>query len=144
MLHYWPVNLRVARKFMGLPPKEARFTWRTQIHDLPSAWYITCNSKTTSTLVQHRADRHTHTSGSSDTVWVVGKSRRTAAGIGPLGCVSIDNGMHESTVTKCTTGEAWCAFSWHHSSVFHCQNTTKCPCFYHTCSFKMHKVYSFM
>ena len=26
MFHYWPVNLRVARKFTGLPPKEARFT----------------------------------------------------------------------------------------------------------------------
>ena len=22
MLHYWPVNLRVARKFTGLPPKK--------------------------------------------------------------------------------------------------------------------------
>ena len=30
---------------------------------------------------------------------------------------------HESGVTKCTTGEAWSAFSWHHSSVFHCQWT---------------------
>ena len=30
---------------------------------------------------------------------------------------------HDSGVTKCTTGEAWSAFSWHHSSVFHCQWT---------------------
>ena len=28
-----------------------------------------------------------------------------------------------SGVTKCTTGEAWSPFSWHHSSVFHCQWT---------------------
>ena len=27
---------------------------------------------------------------------------------------------HESGVTKCTTGEAWDAFNWHHSSVFQC------------------------
>ena len=40
---------------------------------------------------------------------------------GTLGCVFIDNETHESGVTKCTTGEAWSAFSWHHSSVFHCQ-----------------------
>ena len=26
MLHYWPFNLRVVRKFTGLPPKKARFT----------------------------------------------------------------------------------------------------------------------
>ena len=43
--------------------------------------------------------------------------------VGTLGCVFIDNGTHESGVTKCTTGEAWSAFSWHHSSVFHCQWT---------------------
>ena len=42
---------------------------------------------------------------------------------GTLGCVFIDNKTHESGVTKCTTGEAWSAFSWHHSSVFHCQWT---------------------
>ena len=30
---------------------------------------------------------------------------------GTLGCVSIDNETHESGVTKCTTGEAWSAFS---------------------------------
>ena len=42
---------------------------------------------------------------------------------GTLGCVFIDNETHESGVTKCTTGEAWSAFSWHHSSVFHCQWT---------------------
>ena len=42
---------------------------------------------------------------------------------GTLGCVFIDNDTHESGVTKCTTGEAWSAFSWHHSSVFHCQWT---------------------
>ena len=35
----------------------------------------------------------------------------------------IDNVTHESGVIKCTTGEAWSAFSWHHSSVFHCQWT---------------------
>ena len=40
---------------------------------------------------------------------------------GTLGCVFIDNETHESGVTKCTTGEAWSALSWHHSSVFHCQ-----------------------
>ena len=40
-----------------------------------------------------------------------------------LGCVFIDNEIHESGLTKCTTGEAWSAFSWHHSSVFHCQRT---------------------
>ena len=40
--------------------------------------------------------------------------------VGILGCVFIDNETHESGVTKCTTGEAWSAFSWHHSSVFHC------------------------
>ena len=39
--------------------------------------------------------------------------------VGTLGCVFIDNETHESGVTKCTTGEAWSAFSWHHSSVFH-------------------------
>ena len=44
---------------------------------------------------------------------------------GTLGCVFIDNETHESGVTKCTTGEAWSAFSWHHSSVFHCQWTHK-------------------
>ena len=42
---------------------------------------------------------------------------------GTLGCVFIDNETHESGVTKCKTGEAWSAFSWHHSSVFHCQWT---------------------
>ena len=42
---------------------------------------------------------------------------------GTLGCVFIDNETHESGVTKCTTGEAWSAFNWHHSSVFHCQWT---------------------
>ena len=42
---------------------------------------------------------------------------------GTLGCVFIDNETHKSGVTKCTTGEAWSAFSWHHSSVFHCQWT---------------------
>ena len=42
---------------------------------------------------------------------------------GTLGCVFIDNETHSSGVTKCTTGEAWSAFSWHHSSVFHCQWT---------------------
>ena len=42
---------------------------------------------------------------------------------GTLGCVFIDNETHESGVTKCTTGEAWSAFSWHHSSVFHYQWT---------------------
>ena len=43
--------------------------------------------------------------------------------VGTLGCVFIDNETHESGVTKCTTGEAWSAFSWHHSIVFHCQWT---------------------
>ena len=43
--------------------------------------------------------------------------------VGTLGCVFIDNETHESGVTKCTTGEAWSAFSWHHSRVFHCQWT---------------------
>ena len=43
--------------------------------------------------------------------------------VGTLGCVFIDNETHESGVSKCTTGEAWSAFSWHHSSVFHCQWT---------------------
>ena len=43
--------------------------------------------------------------------------------MGTLGCVFIDNETHESGVTKCTTGKAWSAFSWHHSSVFHCQWT---------------------
>ena len=43
--------------------------------------------------------------------------------VGTLGCVFIDNETHESGVTKCTTGEAWSAFSWHPSSVFHCQWT---------------------
>ena len=43
--------------------------------------------------------------------------------VGTLGCVFIDNETHESGVTKCTTDEAWSAFSWHHSSVFHCQWT---------------------
>ena len=31
--------------------------------------------------------------------------------VGTLGCVFIDNETHESGVTKCTTGEAWSAFS---------------------------------
>ena len=41
------------------------------------------------------------------------------------GCLHYGNGneTHESGVTKCTTGEAWSAFSWQHSSVFHCQWT---------------------
>ena len=43
--------------------------------------------------------------------------------VGTLGCVFIDNETHESGVTNCTTGEAWSAFSRHHSSVFHCQWT---------------------
>ena len=43
--------------------------------------------------------------------------------VGTLACVFIDNETQESGVTKCTTGEAWSAFSWHHSSVFHCQWT---------------------
>ena len=42
---------------------------------------------------------------------------------GTLGCVFIDNETHESGVSKCTTGETWSAFSWHHSSVFRCQWT---------------------
>ena len=33
---------------------------------------------------------------------------------GTLGYVFIDNETHESGVTKCTTGEAWSAFSGHH------------------------------
>ena len=33
------------------------------------------------------------------------------------------NERHESGVTKCTRGEAWSGFSWHHSRVFHCQWT---------------------
>ena len=37
--------------------------------------------------------------------------------MGTLGCVFIDNETHESGVTKCTTGEAWNAFSWHHSYI---------------------------
>ena len=37
---------------------------------------------------------------------------------GTLGRVSIDTETHESGVTKCMTGEAWSAFSWHHSSVY--------------------------
>ena len=45
--------------------------------------------------------------------------------VGTLGCVFI---THESGVTKCTTGEAWSAFSWHHSSVFHCQWTHNQGC----------------
>ena len=44
---------------------------------------------------------------------------------GTLGCVFIDNETHESGVTKCTTGEAWSAFSWHHSSVFHLSMNTQ-------------------
>ena len=66
--------------------------------------------------------------------------------VGTLGCVFIDNETHESGVTKCATGEAWSAFSWHHSSVFHCQWTHNqvFPCFYHTYKLKMQKVYSFM
>ena len=43
--------------------------------------------------------------------------------VGTLGCVFIDNETHESGVTKCTTGEAWSAFSWHLSRVFHCKWT---------------------
>ena len=43
--------------------------------------------------------------------------------VGTLGCVFIDNETHEIGVTKWTTGEAWSACSWHHSSVFHCQWT---------------------
>ena len=43
--------------------------------------------------------------------------------LGTLGCVFIDNETHESGVTKCTAGEAWSSFSWHHSSMFHCQWT---------------------
>ena len=39
--------------------------------------------------------------------------------VGTRGCVFIDNETHSSGVTKCTTGEAWSAFSWHHSSVFY-------------------------
>ena len=42
-----------------------------------------------------------------------------------LGCVFIDNETNESGVTKCTTGEAWGAFSGHHSSVLHSQWTHK-------------------
>ena len=55
---------------------------------------------------------------------------------GTLGCVFIDNETHETGVTKCTTGEAWSAFSWHHSSVFRCSCFFfffRCSCFYHTC-----------
>ena len=40
--------------------------------------------------------------------------------------VIIDNETHESGVTKCTTGEAWSAFSWHHSSVSLSMNTQPC------------------
>ena len=35
--------------------------------------------------------------------------------MGTLGCVFIDNETHESGATKCTTSEAWSAFSRHHS-----------------------------
>ena len=38
-----------------------------------------------------------------------GSAKWTIAGT--LGCVFIDNETHESGVTKCTTGEAWSAFS---------------------------------
>ena len=37
--------------------------------------------------------------------------------VGTLGCVFIDNETHESGVTKCTTGEAWSAFSWHNYKI---------------------------
>ena len=37
MLHYWPVNLRVARKFTGLPPKKGRFT----VNQRPPLYLIT-------------------------------------------------------------------------------------------------------
>ena len=54
---------------------------------------------------------------------VISKHADLVSIAGTLGCVFIDNETHESGVTKCTTGEAWSAFSWHHSSVFHCQWT---------------------
>ena len=42
---------------------------------------------------------------------------------GTLDCVFTDNEIHESSATKCTTGEAWSAFYWHYSSVFRCRWT---------------------
>ena len=36
---------------------------------------------------------------------------RSVCIVGTLGCVFIDNETHETDVTKCTTGEAWSAFS---------------------------------
>ena len=38
-----------------------------------------------------------------------------------LCCVVIDSEILESGNTKSTTAEAWSAFIWHHSSLFHCQ-----------------------
>ena len=65
--------------------------------------------------------------------------------VGTLGCVFIDNETHKSGVTKCTTGEAWSAFSWHHSSVFHCQWThNQVFLLLSHMLIKMQKVYSFM
>ena len=52
--------------------------------------------------------------------------------VGTLGCVFIDNETHESGATKCTTGEAWSAFSWHHSSVFHFINKNNNAMYYVT------------
>ena len=65
--------------------------------------------------------------------------------VGTLGCVFIGNETHSSGVSKCTTGEAWSALSWHHSSVFHCQWThNQVFLLLSPMSFKMQKVYSFM
>ena len=65
--------------------------------------------------------------------------------VGTLGCVFIDNETHESGVTKCTSGEAWSALIDTTRVCFIVnEHTTKCSCFYHTCLFKMQKLYSFM
>ena len=52
----------------------------------------------------------------------------------------IQRDTYESGVT---TGEAWSAFSWHHSSVFHCQWTHNYVFLLLSHMIEMHNVYSF-
>ena len=51
--------------------------------------------------------------GSWQTSLVLGRMCRYSSQI--LIFIFIGNETHECAVTKCTAGEAWCAFSWHHS-----------------------------
>ena len=110
--------------------------WRPLFVFLPSCW-SKCNDNThpriwwtgphmwicVRTWCQYVVHMGNESGPNSRALYNTQRTKLQSYIVGTLGCVFIDNETHESGVTKCTTGEAWSAFSWHHSSVFHCQWT---------------------